>query len=70
VAGLSPATTHTPRHLAASLAIQEGVPLPLVSRVLGHANVGITASVYSHAIGNLQSVAAAIDRALVERLYE
>jgi integrase len=63
-AGLPQATMHTLRHLAASLALQEGVPLPLVSRALGHANVGITAAVYSHAIGQPGLVSAALDRAL------
>jgi integrase len=56
---------HSLRHLAASLALQRGAPLVLVSRFLGHHNVGVTAAVYAHALGDEQAaVARALDQAL------
>lgn len=51
-AGVPVITMHSFRHLHASLALHSGAPLTLVSRALGHANVGITTQVYAHAIGN------------------
>ncbi len=39
---------HDLRHTVASLAIQQGVPLLVVSRQLGHASVSITADIYGH----------------------
>lgn len=58
-------TPHGLRHLHASLLLREGLPLPEVSRRLGHAHSGITASIYSHAIGQDDSAATrAIERAL------
>jgi integrase len=41
---------HTLRHTHGSQLLSEGVPLPAVSKRLGHANTHITASVYSHAL--------------------
>jgi len=41
-------TPHTLRHTYASLAIQRGVPLLVVSRQLGHASIAITADIYGH----------------------
>lgn len=48
--GLPPVTPHGLRHLHASLLLDQGVPLPLVSTRLGHANPQITASVYAHLV--------------------
>lgn len=39
---------HDLRHTAASLMLENGVPLPDVSEILGHANPGITARLYLH----------------------
>lgn len=47
--GLPRLTPHGLRHLSASLLIAQNVPLPNVSRRLGHGNPGITARIYSHA---------------------
>jgi integrase len=66
---LPPATMHSLRHIAASLALDEGAPLPLVSRALGHANTGTTASIYSHAVASGQAVADALDRALGSQVH-
>jgi len=50
-AGLSKALTpHKLRHGAASLLLNENVPIPVVSKYLGHANPGITMKVYAHMI--------------------
>lgn len=39
---------HDLRHTYASLALQRGVPLLVVSRQLGHASIAITADIYGH----------------------
>ena len=49
-AGLSNVSLHTLRHSHGSQLLAEGVPLPVVSRRLGHANVHVTATIYSHAL--------------------
>jgi integrase len=41
---------HDLRHTYASLALQRGVPLLVVSRQLGHASIAITADVYGHLV--------------------
>ena len=41
---------HTCRHTAATNLLYAGVPLPEVSRILGHADVAVTAKTYSHAL--------------------
>lgn len=46
--GLEPTKFHNLRHTAASLALQAGVPLWKVSKMLGHRDVAITFRVYSH----------------------
>ncbi|NPV07577.1 MAG: tyrosine-type recombinase/integrase [Anaerolineae bacterium] len=63
--GLPEVTPHGLRHQHASLLLSEGLPLPEVSRRLGHAHSGITAQVYSHALAGDDSAATrAISRAL------
>lgn len=47
-AGLRPVRLHDLRHGAASLMLAQDVPLAVVSKVLGHSSVGITADIYSH----------------------
>jgi integrase len=64
-AGLGPWTPHELRHSAASLLLAQGVPLKVVSDLLGHSSITITADVYSHVLPELQREAAmAMDRAL------
>jgi integrase len=63
-AGVLRISMHTFRHLHASLTLQAGAPIALVSRQLGHAHVGITTSIYSHAIGDGAAVREALQRAL------
>lgn len=54
------------RHLAASMALAAGADLPAVSRQLGHANPGITASVYSNVVAAAQQRNAAQHNPLVQ----
>jgi len=51
-------TFHKLRHGAASHLLNEHVPLPIVSRYLGHANPGITAREYAHVLDGTSHVAA------------
>jgi integrase len=46
--------THRLRRTSASLALHDGVPLPVVSAQLGHANTRITAQAYSHVLEDAQ----------------
>ncbi len=48
--GLTGAKLHTLRHSHASELLSKRVPLPAVSKRLGHANPGITLAIYSHAL--------------------
>jgi len=63
--GVPHLTPHGLRHLHASLLLAEGVPLPNVSRRLGHVDPSITAKVYSHALPGEDPGAQAIGRALL-----
>jgi integrase len=48
IANVRPVRLHDLRHTYASLALQHGVPVELVSERLGHTNVGFTLAVYRH----------------------
>jgi integrase len=67
-AGLPRARVHDLRHLAASMMIAAGVPLPIVSKTLRHSGTGITADLYAHltretAHQAVDAMAAALDAA-------
>jgi len=62
-AGLPVCRFHDLRHLAASTLIRQGVPLAVVSRILGHASIGITMDTYGH-VRMDDDVRAAMDTAL------
>jgi integrase len=47
-AGLPKAGLHTLRHSAASVMLTHGVPLKVVSEILGHSSIAITGDVYGH----------------------
>jgi integrase len=49
---------HTLRHTHGSQLLSAGVPLPAVSKRLGHANTHITATVYAHALERDDELAA------------
>lgn len=59
------ATPHSMRHAAATILLEEGVPMKVVSELLGHANTRTTAEVYSHVTARMVAEAgSAIERAL------
>ncbi|NPV08146.1 MAG: site-specific integrase [Anaerolineae bacterium] len=63
--GVPTLAVHDLRHTSASLLLSQGLPVPLVSQRLGHANPSITMSVYAHVIGaDDGAAAAAITKAL------
>lgn len=47
-AGLPGTGLHTLRHSAASLMLSHGVPISVVSQILGHSGIAITVDVYGH----------------------
>lgn len=58
-AGLSESTKfHGLRHAAASITLARNTPLPVASRVLGHANPHITVTIYARMIRGTEGVAA------------
>ncbi len=59
-AGLEGIGIHSLRHSHGSQLLSNGVPLPTVSRRLGHSNVGVTAAVYSHSFTRDEVAAAEI----------
>jgi integrase len=62
---LPPSSLHDLRHSAATLLLAEGVPLAVISELLGHAGIAITASHYAAIVPELRREAAdAMDRAL------
>lgn len=64
-AGLGPRRFHALRHSAATLMLAQGVPLAVISDVLGHASYAITADVYARVGEELKhEAAAAMDVAL------
>lgn len=50
---LSPLSFHGLRHCAASLMLASGADIAVVSKLLGHASVAITADVYGHLVGTI-----------------
>ena len=59
-AGLDDLRFHDLRHSHATLLLADGVHLKVVSERLGHANIGITADLYSHVMPSVQREA--VDR--------
>lgn len=54
---------HNLRHGAATLLMAEGVPVKVVSEMLGHADITTTLRIYSHVLPSMQEQAAgAMDR--------
>jgi integrase len=54
------------RHTAATLALAAGVPVKVVSEMLGHSSVALTLDVYSHVLPHMQEDAARRMAALLE----
>lgn len=51
---------HDLRHTAASLLLNRGVNIKVVSETLGHADVSMTLRVYAHVMPHMQQAAANI----------
>lgn len=67
-AGVSRRRFHSSRHTAATLMLNKGVPLAVVSKTLGHAGLAITADVYAKVRPELQRTAAdAMDELLAPK---
>lgn len=49
---------HELRHSAASLLLAQGVPLKVVSEILGHSSIAITADIYAHLLDDAREAAA------------
>lgn len=64
-AGVPRRRFHDLRHTAATLMLKAGVPLKVVSEMLGHTTIAITADVYGHVTAEMQRDAA---RAMQEML--
>jgi integrase len=56
--GLPKVTFHGLRHSYASISLRAGTPLKVVSEMLGHTTMAITADLYTHVLGNLKAEAA------------
>lgn len=56
-AGLPHYRVHDLRHFCASLLLAQGVPLKVVSEMLGHSQIGITADLYTHVLPSLKRAA-------------
>lgn len=64
-AGLPHCRVHDLRHFCASLLLAQGVPLKVVSDILGHTQISITADLYTHVLPSLkQDALGALDRML------
>jgi integrase len=58
---------HDLRHTAATLLLLQGVPVKVVSEMLGHASVAITMNLYMHVLPTMQRAAAEVMEALFAR---
>jgi len=67
-AGVPHVDTHSLRHTAATVMIQAGVPLPIVSQKIGHASIGTTVDIYGHIAASEQAQANAAMHAYLERV--
>jgi integrase len=68
-AGLNGASLHTLRHSHGSQLLANGVPLPAVSKRLGHSSVYVTATIYAHALSADEVAAADVwDKAIQSKI--
>ena len=65
--GLRPTRLHGLRHARASLLLASGTDISLVSKMLGHSSISITADTYSHLLDGVGKRAAEAAGALVPR---
>jgi integrase len=64
-AGIPRIRFHDLRHTAASLMLNHGVPVIVVSKILGHAKPSTTMDIYGHLIHEMQEEAARVMDELV-----
>lgn len=64
--GVKRITLHALRHSYATHALEAGVPLTLVSRILGHSSVAVTGDMYSHVLDDTAMDAAELIAALLD----
>jgi len=64
---LSPLSVHGLRHTHATIALQAGIPVTVVSKRLGHATVTMTLNVYSHALRGAQADLAKVFASVVQK---
>ncbi len=57
-AGLPNIRFHDTRHTAAVLMLAQGIPLKVVSQVLGHSKIATTADIYAHVLPRQEQEAA------------
>jgi len=69
-AGLKGVGLHALRHTHGSMLLSAGLPLPAVSKRLGHANPNITAAVYSHALPSDEERAAEAFERVIRKVAE
>ncbi len=65
--GLRPVRLHDLRHGRASLLLASGADIALVSKILGHSSITLTADTYSHLLAGVGRKAAAAADALIVR---
>lgn len=53
-AGVAGYTPHSLRHTFATTALASGVPVNVVSSILGHASTAVTTEIYAHVTGSMQ----------------
>jgi integrase len=66
-AGVRPVRVHDLRHLSASLQIQAGVSITLISKRLGHSTTRITGDIYGHILPGAGHAASNAAEALIPR---
>jgi integrase len=66
-AGVKAIKFHGLRHTCATLLLQAGTPVHVVSERLGHSKVSMTLEVYAHVLPDMQNDAAAALGALLHR---
>ena len=66
-ASIPPVGLHALRHSAATLLLAQGVPLVVISELMGHSGIAITAQAYAAIVPSLhQEAASAMDRAMAD----
>lgn len=60
IAGVQKIRFHDLRHTAASMMLNHGIPVIVVSRILGHSKPSITMDIYGHIIPGMQDQAASL----------